>query len=38
MDDSILKCGVSGISTGTWFIWACESEPIPVELMSFQVE
>ena len=37
-DDTTFKCGVSGISNGTWFVWVRESEVIPVELMSFEIE
>jgi len=37
-DDSSLKCGVSGLDGGAWFIWARESEVVPVELMAIDVE
>ncbi len=37
-DDSTFKCGMSGIATGTWFIWVREEVPVPVELMEFRVE
>jgi len=37
-DDSVFKCGVSGITSGAWFLWVRESDVVPVELMSFNVE
>lgn len=38
LDDGTFKCGVSGISSGTWFVWARESDPLPVDLMEFTIE
>jgi hypothetical protein len=37
-DDSSLKCGVSGLDGGAWFIWVRESEVVPVDLMAIDVE
>ncbi len=37
-DDSSYKCGVDGLDGGAWFIWARESDVVPVELMKIAVE